>query len=114
MFSSNEIQTIDKTINNRNEKLEFLLSNKKAFELGELYESLQGNTKYYHLRVREILSEMIQDKLNSVYKNKVSPNIITVSIGDKKYYVECEDQYRHSKIYKKFKLLNEVEEEIKL
>jgi len=37
----------EKTINNRNEKLEFLLSNEKAFELGELYQSLQGNTKSF-------------------------------------------------------------------
>ena len=104
----------DKTIHNRNEKLEFLLSNEKAFELGELYESLQGNTKHYHLRVKEILSEMIENKLRTIYKDKESPRILTVSIGDKKYYVGCDDQYRYSKIYKKFKLLNEVVEEIKL
>jgi hypothetical protein len=104
----------DKTIHNRNEKLEFLLSNEKAFELGELYESLQGNTKYYHHRVKEILSEMIEDKLRFIYKEKEAPNILTVSIDDKRYYVQCDDQYRYSRIYKKFKLLNEVNEEIKL
>lgn len=104
----------DKTIHNRNEKLEFLLSNEKAFELGELYESLQGNTRHYHLRVKEILSEMIQDKLRKIYKELESPRILTVSIGDRKYYVECEDQYRYSRSYKKFNLLNEVTEEIKL
>jgi len=104
----------DKTIHNRNEKLEFLLSNEKAFELGELYESLQGNTKYYHLRVREILSEMVEDKLRFIYKEKEAPNTLTVSIGDKKYYVQCDDQYRYSRVYKKFKLLNEVLEDIKL
>jgi len=104
----------EKTINNRNEKLEFLLSNEKAFELGELYQSLQGNTKHYHLRVREILSEMIESKLRFIYKEKEAPRISTISIGDKKYYVECDDQYRYSRIYKKFKLLNEVVEEIKL
>ncbi len=104
----------DKTIINRNEKLEFLLSNEKAFELGELYESLQGNTKHYHLRIREILSEMIEDKLRFIFKEKEAPNILTVSIGDKKYYVQCDDQYRYSRVYKKFKLLNEVTEDIKL
>jgi hypothetical protein len=101
-------------VHNRNEKLEFLLSNEKAFELGELYESLQGNTKYYHHRVKEILSEMIEDKLRFIYKEKEAPNILTVSIDDKRYYVQCDDQYRYSRIYKKFKLLNEVNEEIKL
>ena len=101
----------DKKIN-RNEKLEFLLSNEKAFELGELYESLKGNTKYYHLRIKDILSEMIESKLILIYKEKEAPNTLTVSVGDKKYYVQCEDRY--SRIYKKFKLLNEVIEDIKL
>lgn len=107
-FSSNS------TLVDRNEKLEFLLSNEKAFELGELYQSLQGNTKHLHLHVREILSEMIQDKLRFIYKEKEAPRISTISIGDRKYYIECDDQTRYSRIYKKFKLLNEVTEEIKL
>lgn len=98
----------------RNEKLEFLLSNEKAFELGELYESLQGNTKFIHFRVKEILSEMVQESLREKFKDIESPNILTVKIGDKKYYVECDDQYRRSRIYKKFKLLNEVTEDIEL
>ena len=57
---------------------------------------------------------MIENKLRTIYKDKEAPRILTVSIGDKKYYVECDDQYRYSKIYKKFKLLNEVVDEIKL
>jgi hypothetical protein len=107
-FSSNS------TLVDRNEKLEFLLSNEKAFELGELYQSLQGNTKHLHLHVREVLSEMVQEELRLKFKDVESPRIFTISIGDKRYYVECEDQTRYSKIYKKFKLLNEATEEIKL
>ena len=99
---------------NRNEKIEFLLSNEKAFELGELYESLQGNTRHLHLRVKSILSGLIQEKLRDKFKNIESPEMITISIGDKKYYVKCDDQYRRSRLYKKFDLLNEVTEEIKL
>jgi hypothetical protein len=106
--------SLDKTIHNRNEKLEFLLSNEKAFELGELYESLQGRTKHLHLYVKQILSEMVQDKLRLKFKDCESPRILTVTISDKRYYVECDDQHRRSKIYKKFELLNEVTEEIKL
>jgi hypothetical protein len=107
-FSSNS------TIVDRNEKLEFLLSNEKAFELGELYESLQGNTRHLHLRVKQVLSEMVQDKLREKFKNTESPNMLTILIGEKRYYVVCDDQYRRSRIYKKFELLNEVTEEIKL
>lgn len=102
------------TLVDRNEKLEFLLSNEKAFELGELYESLQGNTKHLHLRVKHIISEMVQDKLRFKFKNCESPEMLTISIGEKRYYVKCDDQYRRSRIYKKFELLNEVTEEIKL
>lgn len=101
-------------LEDRNSKIEFLLSNEKAFELGELYESLQGNTKFIHLRVREILSECIQEALRKKFEGIVAPQILTISIGDKSYYVECSDQHRMNRIYKEFKLLNEVTEEIKL
>lgn len=101
-------------LEDRNSKIEFLLSNEKAFELGELYESLQGNTKFIHLRVREILSECIQDVLRKKFEGIVAPQISTISIGEKSYYVECSDHSRINKIYKEFKLLNEVTEEIKL
>lgn len=101
-------------LEDRNSKIEFLLSNEKAFELGELYESLQGNTKFIHLHVKEILSGCIQEALRKKFKGIEAPNILTVSIGEKSYYVECSDQYRRSRIYKEFKLLNEVTEEIKL
>ena len=101
-------------VKSRDEKLEFLLSNDKAFELGEFYQSLKGNNRYYHQFVCRILSDMIQDKLREIFKDKDSPRIMTISIGDKKYYVECEDQYRYSRSYKKFNLLNEVGEEFKI
>jgi hypothetical protein len=57
---------------------------------------------------------MIEDKLRFIYKEKEAPSILTVSIDDKRYYIQCDDQYRYSRIYKKFKLLNEVTEEIKI
>jgi hypothetical protein len=102
------------SIFDRNEKLEFLLSNEKAFELGELYESLQGRTKHLHLYVREILSEIVEDKLRLKFKDCESPQMLTISIGNKRYYVKCDDQWRRSRLYKKFELLNEVTGEIKL
>jgi hypothetical protein len=102
------------TLVDRNEKLEFLLSNEKAFELGELYESLQGNTKHLHLYVKQILSEMVQNKLREKFKNIDSPEMLTISIAEKRYYVRCDDQTRRSRVYKKFELLNQVTNEIKL
>jgi hypothetical protein len=57
---------------------------------------------------------MVQESLREKFKGIESPNILTVKIGDKKYYVECDDQYRRSRIYKEFELLNEVTEDIEL
>lgn len=102
--------TNDKTSHSRNEKLEFILSKESQFELGELYESLQGNTKRLHWLIWEVLSGMVEEKLRDVLKGDKSQPISTISISDKKYYVVCGEQTIYNRFYKKFKLSNEVTE----
>ena len=106
--------TSDKTISSRDQKLEFLLSNDKQFELGELYESLKGDTKCLHHYIWHVLSEMVEEKLRVEFKGKDSPEILTIDISGHKYYVVCDKQHMYNRFYKKFELKNKEAEPIKI
>lgn len=106
--------TSDKTISNRDQKLEFLLSNDKQFELGELYESLKGDTKCLHHHIWHVLSEMVEEKLRVEFKGKDSPEILTIDISGHKYYVVCDKQHMYNRFYKKFELKNKEAEPIEI
>jgi hypothetical protein len=97
--------------NLREAKLDFLISNERAFELGERYRSLQKLVSKYHHYLFKLLSEMVEEKLREHYKksNEV-PNYITViNIGSKKYFVKVDEQHRYG--YLKFEIENEYKEE---
>jgi hypothetical protein len=104
----------EKTVDNRNEKLEFILSNDKQFELGELYQSIQGDSKFLHLFIWDILSEMVEDKLRVNFKGKSSPEILTIDISGYNYYVVCDKNHMYDRFYKKFELKNREKETIKI
>ncbi len=90
---------------NRDEKLTFLLSNQEAFELGEKMRRLEKLCSYKHYRVKEILSEMIQDELRERYKEYDGRENMIVQISDKSYFVRIDSS---NFPYKKFELLDEV------
>jgi hypothetical protein len=104
----------DNNVINRNEKLEFLLSNDKQFELGELYEKMRGVTRHLHLYIWGILSEMVEEKLRVEFKGEDSPEILTIDISGHKYYVVCDKQHMYNRFYKKFELKNKEAEPIKI
>jgi hypothetical protein len=104
----------DKTVINRDEKLEFILSNDKQFELGELYHSMKGQSRCLHLYIWHVLSEMVEEKLRAEFKGKSSPEILTVDIAGYNYYVVCDKQNMYNHFYKKFELKNRETEIIKL
>jgi hypothetical protein len=107
-FTSNNI------VITRDEKLEFILSNDKQFELGELYQSMKGESKCLHLFIWHILSEMVEEKLRAEFKGKSSPEILTVNISGYKYYVVCDKQHMYDHFYKRFELKNRENESIEL
>ena len=91
---------------NRNDKLEFVLSKDKEFELGKLYHE-SYKMSYMHFRVREIIAQEVCDKLREKFKDVVCvPEVFTVKIGPAEFYVTCTQNY--SIYYKDFKLMNEV------
>jgi hypothetical protein len=94
---------------NRDDKLTFLLSNQN-FELGQKFHELNKLSSYQHGRVEQILSDMLNKYLQDNFKELTGFNeIMTIKISDKSYYVNVDSS---NYPYKKFKLLNEVSEQI--
>ena len=89
----------------RDEKIDFLLNNELAFELGEKYHKAKKHTSDLQYVVENILWEMVYEELRKKYKKEFPPNVIIVSISDRKYYVTVEDKYGY---YLKFKWQMEV------
>lgn len=89
----------------RDEKLTFILANQKAFELGEKMLRLEKLCSYQHYRVKEILSEMLQDELRKRYKEYDNRENMIIQISDKSYFVRVDSSHFP---YKKFELLDEV------
>jgi len=96
-------------VKGREEKIDFLLNNELAFELGEKYQEAKRYTSDLQYVVEHILWEMIYDELRKKYKDEFPPNVIVVSISDRKYYVTVEDKYGY---YLKFKWQMEVTNDV--
>jgi hypothetical protein len=90
----------------RDEKIELLLSNDRAFELGKEWKDIQKYRSKYHFRIANIFTSLIEDKLKEKYKGKFPPDITVVKVGDKKYYFAVDDQHRYD--YLKFYFKGEV------
>lgn len=91
-------------VKGRDEKIDFLLTNQRAFEMGQKYYELQKMLTNYQYRVKQILWEMVESKLQDHYKklDKNPPDISIIEIGGSKYYVQVDDQNRYG--YLKFHL----------
>ena len=89
----------------RDEKLTFLLSNQKAFDLGEKMFRLEKLCSNQHYRVKEVLNKMIEEKLRKKLTEYDRNDVITVQISDRSYFVKVDSSHFP---YKSFELLNEV------
>lgn len=109
-YSSNLVTfSNDKTVA-RDEKIEFILSNDKAFELGQEFKGVQKLKTSLHLRVKRIFLEKVEEHLKKVYKDKFPPDITVVKVGSKKYYFAADEQNRYS--YLQFHFKGEVKDNI--
>jgi hypothetical protein len=93
---------------NREEKLNLLLSSQKQFELGSLYDKYDRDNLYLHRIPWEALCEKVENKLREKFKSQVAPEFFTIQIDDKNYIVNCDDKNRYNKFYKNFSLKSEV------
>ena len=113
--SHENIVRFDKSVSeNRDEKLQLILSNEKAFELGQKYYYARRMESYLDRYVHNVMWEVIESKLRKKFKgvNFLISRIMIVDIGPIKYYVEVEDKY-YTKSFK-FKGVYEPENIIKL
>lgn len=93
----------------RDQKLDFLLSNEMAFELGEKYNRNRNYNMHLHNRVKYYLVEAITKQLEIIYKeiNFLDiPKVIPVSIDECQYIFTLDGN--SSGYYKKFVLVGEV------
>jgi len=98
----------------RDEKLKFLLSNNKSFDLGEKIHNLENLLSYQHNKVKNILSDRLHKHLlnDFVRKGHFNPlndlKTIIVKIQDKSYFVNAQITTYTNPQYIQFELLHEV------
>jgi hypothetical protein len=101
-------------LNTREERLSFLIDNEEKIKMGENFYNAEKNTTYMDSVVRNILEELINEELKKQRKNSdysTNEAVLVIKISDKKYFV-LEDNTRYP--YRKYKLLNEMTDEINL
>ncbi len=94
----------------RNDKIQFLTANEKAFKLGQKYYELDKMVTHQHRHVQSIMVEMIEEFLRRYFKenNIIPPSVFTISIRDKKYYIQTDDEHRY--VWYRFLFRDEVKE----
>ena len=91
----------------RDEKLTFILSKEKEFELGEEYHRLDNLCSDLQWRVKEVLWRMVEEKLQKKFKDVGSniPDVFILNIGTKRYFIELDEQHKYG--YSRFHMKNE-------
>ncbi len=101
----------DPKLKSREERLDFVLANTRAFELGqEFYESnrLRDMSNKTMWVVREIMWSEIEKRLKDIYPKYCPEKVLVISIGDFKYFVSVDNGYG----YPSYKLLDEYDGKI--
>lgn len=100
------------TVEARDARLEFLLSNTKAFELGDQFRKLKKIEPRKQYFFRKKFTDIINEKLREKYKDSrydEVENITIVEVSGKKYYFLVDEQHRHT--WKVFHYKGEVKED---
>jgi hypothetical protein len=101
----------DPKLNNREERLDFLIANSRAFELGQqFYESktLEDMSWRTMWRVKDIFWQVLERKLRSLYESEVVKETLIIEVSGHKYFVHVDNGYG----YPNFRLQNEFNGEI--
>jgi len=101
----------DPKLKTREERLDFALSNNRAFELGQqFYEAkkLEDVAWRSSWRVREILWHIIEEKLQKIYGETAVKETLLIEISGHKYFIHVDNGYG----YARFSLQNEFDGEI--
>jgi len=101
----------DPKLNNREERLDFLIANVRAFELGqEFYESKTLDDMAWRTmwKVKDIFWQVLERKLRFLYKDKVVKETLIIEVSGHKYFVHVDNGHG----YPSFRLQNEFDGEI--
>jgi hypothetical protein len=94
----------------RDQKLEILFTNPKAFELGEKLGKLSKLRSNLDLKIFHFINELVNEELNLKFKeveNHKIPEILRINILDKIYFVKLTNETRNTPNYKRFKIISE-------
>ena len=101
----------DPKLKSREERLDFVLSNSRAFELGqEFYESKRLEDMAWRTmwKAKDIFWKVLENKIRDLYEGKVVKETLIVEISGYKYFVHAQNGYG----YPSFSLQNEFDGEI--
>jgi hypothetical protein len=92
----------DPKLNSREERLDFILANGRAFELGqEFYEAKRIEDMAWKSMwvVKSVMWEEVESKLREIYKygEKYAPDTLVIQIGEKQYFVHVDNSHGYSK-----------------
>ncbi len=100
----------------REEKIEFILSNQKQFELGEELRRLEKMKSSFDRHVFGIIEEAMDEELRRRYKkvkNYNVPKVIKVDLGETVYYAALDRDSRNSGYdWKRFEILGQEQSEV--
>ena len=110
--SNNFLTFSNDKVKAREQKIDFIVNNERLFEIGEKYRKAYLNISLLDKVVFKHLWKIVEDKLRSHYKDVRlgPPDVFTISIDGKKYYVRSDSQHRFG--YMVFHFGGEVSEDV--
>jgi hypothetical protein len=110
-YSTNQVTFSKDIVLGREEKIDFILSNQKQFELGKELRRLEKMKSSFDRHVFGIIEEAMDEELRKRYKevkNYDVPKVIKVNIGGTVYYAALDRDSRSSGYnWKRFEILGQ-------
>jgi hypothetical protein len=115
-YSTNQVTFSKDIVLGREEKIDFILSNQKQFELGKELRRLEKMKSSFDRHVFGIIEEAMDEELRKRYKevrNYDVPKVIKVNIGGTVYYAALDRDSRSSGYnWKRFEILGQEQSNI--
>jgi hypothetical protein len=115
-YSTNYVTFSKDVVMAREEKIDFVLTNQRQFELGEKLRKLDRMKSSFDRHVFGIIEQAMDEELRKKYKkvkNYEVPKVLKVNIGGTIYYAALDKESRNSGYdWKKFEILGKEESDI--
>ena len=115
-YSTDRVTFSKEKVLAREEKINFILSKQKQFELGEELRRLEKMKSVFDRHVFGIIEQALNEKLCEKFKkvkNNLIPKVIKVDLGDNIYYAALTKDSRNSGYdWKSFEILGKEQKEI--